>query len=307
MTDFGPGFHDNLYIFSVSDENFGRIVEYRTAEALSGGNLDLFELLGISDAEKNFAKSRISAFISFPVLVVGADAETNLPTAVLLVPNFAYACLAFQLLMPAGEACRLFADGLLGEIALSEGARLLAASAFPSEEHYSYLSMLMEKLLMPAATRSRYAPIEHHEISRILAAAQAVTGCEMTVRVVENNDTCEDQTVFPTKESLPGAIFSQGYLMIAMLILLAEARRYSKDKRAVVLIRGASDVLEIEVAFRSRDKSFNRYALNFLERAAEYNGMLCEYKVDSGRVDVLVKPFYADVGLTGVKTRLRLI
>lgn len=283
---------DDLYLFSLSAKDFGKIIAQRTRTAECAEGENIFTRLCIDRDEMMFlSQTDFSDNKSPRVVVCSRGGEDHC----VLVDTFSSREIPVGIAMEIPRPCRAIGA------AYSERERMISPSAKKLIEKYE--SAVYDLEAETAVSRSvatffnltEAADAEGDVICRLANMLRAIA--ELVCLPIECT-SMRDDLCFDGEAVL---LHSNACLFTAVAMAMA-ARKYSTDRKLYALISLKADFVSISLAY---DGGENAWTGEKILRDLLCEGdMICEIGTRDGRTVCSMAPCYADEGLAGVKEKM---
>lgn len=290
-------FNDDAYVFSVLGHDLGTILACRSRNIIDHAGKNFFDLLCVDRGEISFFKESLSSYENMAFAALCGKSQKR---AVLFFRNFigaAGVCLAVVTDFNAEDVSWVLQKGGFEKVVVSETLQELSSedcdfSYAKHEEIFKYLSQLFLDVGTMSLLKLQYGS-ENPETVRLCAeAAASLAGaspeCESYLG--------ESEEIFYSED-----IFDGRFCAASLLLLAFVARCYGKGCYLKVEIVKGLKSFRIKATFHPQNDKWKR-ALDHLKSVATYNtGISFGYEESGDKVETRFIPFYADVGLVGVK------
>lgn len=288
---------DDIYLFSVARSCPGTVVACRAAngEGVIGKNIT--DILALDADDVSYAMSRSGNEEYRSVCLSCYQGKKQKAVAF-----FDFACRSASICLavvfdfkPQSAAKALSALGA-GNADLSPSLLRLCNDRFSKEDHeaFTYISYVYGCIAPLGELRAHYEMSSPEILHRAVEYVADLIGVDFNYSVGHD---CR----FLCYES-DGAVFAGGFSSAVMLIAAMLARRYSTngvlDVDVVTGLRGAS----VRFSFDTKDDDALESA-DMLDAVAESYGIYFAKSVRNNKAEMILTPFYSDIGLAGVKER----
>ncbi len=285
---------DNAYMFSLSRENYARIIISRTdrGDICTGDNV--FNVLGISQNDEEYFNDMLERLSSAHIALLGK--RGGIKRAVLFFRSFSFSshiCLAVELELPVRDASSLLCSGAMGDILVSKSLRKFddgeSLMSLERQSAYLYISKIMGELSIVLGIHLSSNADSPSDICLCAESAADFVGVRLDKDIVYDNGAKVDH--------LYGNIFSGGFCFAALLVIAMAAREYSKDRRFYLkAVRKFGNTL-IYINFSGVEHN-DTWAEQLEIHANIFNVSFCRC---SDRSEYELIPYYSDVAVVGVK------
>ena len=289
---------DKIYVFSVANVDFGRIVASvdRSGKKIDGENI--FDVLELPRSESAKIKELIFGYGKCPYAT--ACGRINKRVA-FFFKNFAYdtsLCLVIVPTISAKRAAGIINSGVIEDLVVSEtlsdtvsqnaSERALAEDS----DIYLYLARLFGQIMGLLELRLQYAS---ESIPTVRAAAEGLA--ELLGLSLDFNTRFEmEDDLVAVDEIYDGRFCAAAMLVTAIMAV----RRSPSGSLEVTEIRGLGG-MRVEMSFECQ-RYTGLESIAHLKRLAEIDhGIRFDIERRNGRVYVSFLPLYQDVGFVGVK------
>ena len=290
-------FRDDVYLFSVARSCPGTIVACRAAngEGVIGKNIN--EILSLDAGDVAYAISRSGNEEYRSVCLSSHQGKKQKVVAFFdFACRSASVCLAVVFDFKPQSAAKALSVLGEGNADLCPSLLRLCKGSFSKEDHeaFTYISYVYGCIAPLGELRARYEMSSPEILHRAVEYVADLIGVDFNYSVGHD---CR----FLCYES-DGAVFAGGFSSAVMLVAAMLARRHSPngvlDVDVVTGLRGAS----VRFSFDTNDHDTLDSA-NMLGAVAESYGIYFAKSVRYNRAEIILTPFYSDIGLAGVKER----
>jgi hypothetical protein len=289
---------DKIYVFSVANMDFGRIV---ASVDRSGNKVDeknIFDVLGIARSESTDIRDLIFGYGKRPYATACGNINKRVA---FFFKHFAYdtsLCLVIVPAISAKRAAGILNSGVFEDVIVSDALTKLVpqtASCHPLIEDsdvYLYLARLFGQIMDLLELGLQYAS---ESIPTVRAAAEGIA--DLLGLSLDFNTRFEmEDDLIAVDEIYDGRFCAAALLVTAIMA----AKRSADSSLSLTEIRGLGGIM-IEMSFECQ-RYMGFEAIDHLKMLAEINhGIRFEIERKNGRVYVSFLPLYQDVGFVGVK------
>ncbi len=289
---------DRLYVFSVANVDFGKVVASVDRSGRKVDGEDLFRLLGISSSETEAIREHISGYGKRPYATLCGTVNKK---AVFFFKHFSFdtsLCLAIIPAISAKRVADIFACGVFDDYVLSDSLSGMALTTdcgralIEDSEGYLHLVRTFGQIMELLELKLQYVS---ENIPTLRPAAEGITEL---LDLDLNYNTCfvQDEDLIAVDE-----IFDGRFCAAALLITFFVAEKRSSDRSIIVTeVRGLGGI-EMRVSFPCR-RNVGFEAIGHIKKLAEVDhGIRFELDCRQENIQVSFVPLYQDVGFVGVK------
>ena len=289
---------ERIYVFSVANVDFGRIVASidHSGKRVYGENI--FELLDFSAEKAEEIREIISGYGKRPFATVCGRIK---PRAIFFFKHFTFCtslCLAILPAIRAKSVADILSCGVFEDVTVSDSLSSLASASSRESvvindmDAYMHLARIFGQIMDLLGLKFQYAS---DLIPTIRPAAEGIA----ELLHIE----LEFHTRFETHDDLVAVdeIFDGRFCAAAMLVCFIVASKRSSTHSVIVSeVRGFGGV-RVEISFPCR-RHTGLDAIYRMKKLAELNhGIRFDIFEKSESVEVNFVPLYQDVGFVGVK------
>lgn len=284
---------DDSYVFSLSNDSFGKIIASRAKSCGVAPEGVIFDRLEMQRSELDFLYSRFSLLGSSPIATVCGEDEQRVAIFIRFFSGSTSLCLAVSLDFPAYDVAAVLKNCFMGELHLSPAIISLAShnEGDIDPKAYSYVSDVFASL----AGLRRIACAESSGTPHLLLDSAQDLCCFLDVSL--EGEVLRDGDISSIKEA--GRIFCGEAFAASLTVLGMSARGLSPDRcLKMSLLQGYRD---IRIRFSLKAGAEFADTVDALRNAMSFCGSEL-YETRNGEEWRLeLSPYYSDVGLAGVK------
>ncbi len=282
-------FNENLYFVTTGAECFCEIIAYRSNAGKFNLGDNALDLLGVHGEERGFLIRNLFSGGESPIIVLSESGALIFNRQMLYSTGV---CCIVQLDFAPDIICLLFERELVRKAVMSPKAKALAAGADESGCNEAYLTV---------------SKIER-SLSVFIERGSDLADCDMirTASIICESMGCEiaagGRPVAWEKFARGGMIYSGSIYALAVLLLAFLAKILSDDR--TLNIEQRSDGVKL-FARCEGDTSEVRKITDYIVLSGQERGIKLSVDTNDG-VTLDICPFFADVGLMGVKNPAKL-
>ena len=283
---------DELYLFSLSAESFGKIIAQRTRTSESSEVENIFAHLGIDRDEILFLNQTDFSTNKGPCIVV---CQRGIESHCVLIDIFSPREIPIGLAMEIPRPCHSLGEAYVGR------TQMISPSAQRLIDQYEFVDYDPETEIAVARSISAFFDLAQaadsdgtvsDKLSNMLCAVTELVCLPIECSVMRE-DFCDNS------ESI--LLHSNACLFTAAAMAMA-ARKYSADRKLYALISQRSDFVSISLAYEGGENAWRGEKI--LRDLLDESDMICEIGSRDGRTVCSMAPCYADEGLAGVKEKM---
>ena len=288
---------DKIYVFSVASADFGKIV---ASYAHGGKKIDgknIFELLGVSEVDKDAFREFVSGYGKRPFATVCGKVRLG---AVFFFKHFAYdtsLCLAILSGISARRVSDILSCGVFDDVLVSESLSSLSSEHSENAlscdaDGYMHLARMFGQIMDLLGMRFQYASDTIPSIEPVLYGLEELLG----IKIDFSTQFDADVDLSATDEIYDGRFCAAALLVCA----ITAAKRSSSGEMSLREVRGFCG-MRVEISFPCRRHS-GLEAIYYMKKLSELNhGIRFDISLVADAVGVGFIPLYQDVGFVGVK------
>lgn len=283
---------DNLYLFSLSTDNYGSVIAQRTRESSCAYGKSIFEYLGICESEMRFLNGSEFSEVHVPVIVVGnRGGNDNLVLIHIPSPPEIAIGIALEITAPNYAIGDVYRDNAE---AMSPLAKRLIES-YREESRDPNIEITVSRTLSLLLSLSSKATDRGSDgVSQI--SCLLYTAAELVCVPIECSVRSED-----VGGSDSALLHTSACLFITLAMAMA-SRRHARDRGLRALISARDDFISLSLAYECGDDEWS--GSNILRHLIGECQMTCELCAKDGRMICSMVPSYVDEALLGVKDRI---
>ena len=289
---------DKIYVFSVANADFGRIVASidNSGKKIDGKNI--FELLNLSEDDVVTLRKIILGYGKRPFATVCGKMRRR---AVFFFKHFAFdtsLCLAIAPNISARRVSEILSHGVFDDVLVSDS---LSPAALPQSlenavlndtDGYLHLASIFGQIMDLLSLRFQYASDNIESIEPLAKGLEELLGIDVDF----STQFDPDGDLSATDEIFDGRFCAAALLVCA----ITASKRSSSGVLTIKEVRGFCGT-RVEMSFPCR-RHTGLEAIYHMKKLAELNhGIRFDIGLTSDAVKVGFIPLYQDVGFVGVK------
>ena len=281
-------FNENLYFITTGAESFCEIIAHRSNTGKINIGDNALDLLGVDSEERGFLIRNLFLGGDDPIIIISDSGALIFNRKMLYSTGI---CCIVQPENPAEAVCHAYLDGAVCRAVMSPKSTAMADRADHNDSAKVYLQLSRVERELSVFGDKEFA---HGDIERTATLVCDCIGCRLEL---------SGEPVSCGSFASRGMIYAGSIYATTVLLMAFLAKIISDDR--ILMLRQSQDSVKLCIDGNSSSECATKLT-DYIMHIAGQRDLAVYFNIDD-RVSLDICPFFLDIGLTGVKTPIKLI